>query len=376
MSKKHDYGDYDDFDSDWDIESDLHNHKNKDRIKWSLTALTFLLVIVLLVGLCLQVYGSGKLKPTEWFSEDEETQAQPLPETMTFTSAQLNEARAVGRTVDVRVLAIVEPANAINPAVDFSVSWPDFAPDWYPEVVTDYVTVTQDSDGSRTATVSCKKAFRDYNVILKVTTRDGGYTATCTCQFIGIASQMELKIGYVKGNDTVYLEPTSSAARGEYYELSEKKEYFIQVLLDNSFDCVTSRSVDWSMKANGKLYFGNAVDDGYGFLSFRNIELKDLNDCLNGMRFVGVSKNSEYSFKLTTYGTVEYSSASSEIVDGYYHYKDKCIFDEYNLGTGGELGVREKNEYNITEMPSCYFELTITDSASGLCETFRFWITF
>lgn len=336
--------------------------------KWVVILILCVVLAVIATIFVMTHYPADKQKRT--VKDD----ARPLPQTMTFTSAQLNEARAMGRAVDVRVRAIVEPINATNSAVDFSVAWVDYAPEWYPKVVTDYVTVTQDSDGSKTATVSCKKAFTDYDIVLRVTTRDGGYTASCLCSFSGIASDMTISIGYVSGNDTVILEKTSSVKRGNYYELSQKKEYFVQVVLDNSFECVTGRNIDWSLEANGELYFGNAVSDGYGALYFSDVQLKNLNDYTNSMRFVTISKNSEYSFKLTTYGTVEYSSGSSENRDGYMHYTDTCVFDEYDMGIGGETGIHEKNDYNIAEMPSCYFALTITDKISGLSETVRFWI--
>ena len=49
------------------MKNELKRHKNSDRIKWGLTASAFVFVAVLLVGLCLQVFGHGKAKPSEWF---------------------------------------------------------------------------------------------------------------------------------------------------------------------------------------------------------------------------------------------------------------------------------------------------------------------
>lgn len=344
--------------------------EEKQFAKWVVILILCIVLAVIAAIFVMSHYPTSKQKRAV---KDE---AIPLPQTMTFTSAQLNEARDMGTTVDVKVRAIVEPINATNSAVDFSVAWVDYAPEWYPEVVTDYVMVTQDSDGSRTATVTCKKAFTDYNIVLTVTTRDGGYTASCLCSFGGIASDMTINIGYIDGRDTVMLEKTNSAKRGDYYELSEKKEYFVSIVLDNSFDCVTWRNIEWSLEANGELYFGNAVSDGYGILTFSDLQLKKLNDYVKTERFVTVGKNSDYSLRIVPHGTVEYSSASSENVDGYMHYTDTCVFDEYDLGVGGEIGVNEKNEHNVAEMPSCYFALTITDTVSELSETIRFWIVF
>jgi len=50
---------------------ELNKHKAKDKIKWILTGITFLLVFAMLVGMCLQLFGTGKQKPSEWFKKPE-----------------------------------------------------------------------------------------------------------------------------------------------------------------------------------------------------------------------------------------------------------------------------------------------------------------
>ena len=61
------------------------------------------------------------------------------------------------------------------------------------------MTVTPESDGSRVATVACIKGFGDDIILITVTTRDGGFQATCTVTFEGAPSS--LKFMY---NDTEY----------------------------------------------------------------------------------------------------------------------------------------------------------------------------
>lgn len=62
------------------MKNELRRHKKSDRIKWGLTAAAFVLVAVLLVGLCLQVFGHGKAQPSEWFKKQDNTE-QTTPET-------------------------------------------------------------------------------------------------------------------------------------------------------------------------------------------------------------------------------------------------------------------------------------------------------
>lgn len=115
-----------------------------------------------------------------------------MPTALSFSSEKLAQAIAAGTSVDVKVSVTVYPVDAANKTVDFSVAW-GVAPTNGTKTVTDYVTVTPDSDGSTTATISCKKAFGGDQIIVTATSRDGGCTATCTVTFVGKASGMSIK---------------------------------------------------------------------------------------------------------------------------------------------------------------------------------------
>lgn len=190
--------------------NELYEHKRSDTVKW---VISFFLILVLLVGMVgtwvfLLREDEGKTPPAE---EEQTEQAAvmdgegnamdadmvyPMSAKMSFnaqTFAQFGEPNAVTseQSVDVRIQAYVTPDDAVNKEVDFSVAWGS-APTHGGEPVTNYLTVTPDSDGSTMATVSCKKAFGDDTIIITVTTREGGYTATCTVTFTGIASGIEI----------------------------------------------------------------------------------------------------------------------------------------------------------------------------------------
>ncbi len=66
--------------------NELRRHKKSDKIKWVFTGVAFLLVFVMLVGMCLQLFGTGKIKPSEWFKKDETEQT---------TSTTYNEVSTV-----------------------------------------------------------------------------------------------------------------------------------------------------------------------------------------------------------------------------------------------------------------------------------------
>ena len=187
--------------------NELYEHKRSDTVKWVLTLFAFIFVGVILAGIILGWFDKKEEPPAE---EEQTEQAAitdgegnamdadmvyPMPAKMSFnaqTFAQFGEPNAVTseQSVDVRIQAYVTPEDAANKEVDFSVAWGN-APTHGSEPVTNYLTVTPDSDGSTMATVSCKKAFGDDTIVITVTTRDGGFTATCTVTFEGTPNSLK-----------------------------------------------------------------------------------------------------------------------------------------------------------------------------------------
>ena len=197
------------------MNNDYKGSSWSERFSWIVTIAAMVLVAILSIGLLCALF----IQPQEEKKEDTEQTAiseqaavidsegnamdgdtvYPMPAKMSFneqTFAQVSEPSGSAtvtsdESVDVRIQAYVTPDDAVNKEVDFSVAWGN-APTHGSEDVTDYLTVTPDSDGSTMATVSCKKSFGDDTIIITVTTREGGYTATCTVTFTGIASGIEI----------------------------------------------------------------------------------------------------------------------------------------------------------------------------------------
>lgn len=57
---------------------DLQQHKKSDRIKWIATGIALLLISLTIVGVCLQLFGTGKQKPSEWFKKNDTEQTAPF----------------------------------------------------------------------------------------------------------------------------------------------------------------------------------------------------------------------------------------------------------------------------------------------------------
>lgn len=73
---------------------ELNKHKAKDRIKWILTGLGFLLIVVFLAGLCMQLFAKDdKYKPSEWFKKSETN------DTATVAATDFTVANKFARTM-------------------------------------------------------------------------------------------------------------------------------------------------------------------------------------------------------------------------------------------------------------------------------------
>ncbi len=196
-----------------------------------------------------------------------------MPTAMTFSEERLDRAIAADTTVDVKVSVTVYPVDAADKSVDFSVAW-GVAPTNGTKAVTDYLTVTPDSDGSTSATVSCKKAFGNDQIIITATTRDGGFTATCTVTFVGKASAMSVTSGSLTAK--------SNSGRGTYFELGTNRTYSFNVNLSNVFNSVGSKNLSVTLGGSGALYFGTMTVDGMsGISTFSNMAKKNMSALVN-----------------------------------------------------------------------------------------------
>lgn len=61
------------------MRNELQRHKRSDKVKWVLTGIMFFLAFVMITGLLLQVFGTGKAKPSEWFKKQDSEQTEQLP---------------------------------------------------------------------------------------------------------------------------------------------------------------------------------------------------------------------------------------------------------------------------------------------------------
>lgn len=144
--------------------------------------LVFLLAASIFVGIFSKGFKDWNVK--EWFGRQDD-EKEPATEgsfvlggdepgmntgiQVNFLAASVAESE---NSLTKTLQAVIEPDNATNKAVDWRVEFDNPASAWANgKIVTDYVTITPQSDGATTATLSCKAAFGE-KVKIVVTSRD------------------------------------------------------------------------------------------------------------------------------------------------------------------------------------------------------------
>lgn len=197
--------------------NELQYHKRSDTVKW---VIAFFLIAILLVGMAASLYIN--LRPDEATVDTEQTQdAETNPDatenentdvvtpveptsapdavsggvitlegtkmesqkvyamskSMTFTSPSANSRSAPS---GVTIEATVFPVSATDKTVDWAIEFVDSTTEWAADkTVTDFVTVTPESDGSNVATVVCLQPFAE-EIKITVTSRNN-INATAEC---------------------------------------------------------------------------------------------------------------------------------------------------------------------------------------------------
>ena len=161
----------------------------KSNVNFVKTFLSTLIVIVLIAAtVAIGFFSSGF---RNWSKEDWENvwneTFEALPEDagndpeIEESAISLNMSASEG---SVSVSATITPSTASNKKVDWALSWKNASSSWANgKNVTDYVSVTPDSDGSLTATVKALKAFSE-QIILTCTARENAnIKSTCSIDY-------------------------------------------------------------------------------------------------------------------------------------------------------------------------------------------------
>ena len=216
---------------------EFNQHKKSDAVKW---IIAFTLIIVLMAGVVAALILSLD-KPTPIKPQENETQQESPDESNAAVVLTLGQPRLMSmkspalaadntqQYVSQTVTATITPSTVVDKYVTWSVAWANDAP-LKDKNISDYIKVTDDSQGNLTATVNCYKSFKGSKAILTCTTRQGGKTGTVNIVYEGVPASMSITAPtgvtkYNLGKDSVDL-------------LYVGKSYSLNLAMDNVFDDV------------------------------------------------------------------------------------------------------------------------------------------
>ena len=295
-----------------------------ERIRW---IVAFGLIAVLLIGMAVSLSLIFSLKKEESRPQNdfaaEAVNSEHLRLTMS-TYAMVAADNSVSKTI----IATVLPATAANKLVDWSVEWGDEEAEGD---VSQYVTVTPDSDGSTNATVTCKQAFTG-TILVIATTRESGYQASCILTFVGIPTDI-----IVSG---------SVSHTGGAYKLGIGQDYVFDVELTNPFGSVGAEFSDFDCRVYG---VGSVV---LGYLE----------------RISGVEKWYDEQNETVTLDSLKDNFISVSYADGKLTVTTKKSVESYygrmQKGDGGRTTFYWDKFRSYVD--DCYFTVRIEEKTSGL----------
>ncbi len=194
------------------------------------------------------------------FGKDTETEASKLSNSLSFetknspflslSTTTATRATTNGSVLEHTLTATVLPETAENKEVDWDIQWEDTSIE---DNLNEYVRLTVDGEGGNVATVTCLQPFTG-NVVITVTTREGGFTAQCICKYIGIPSIIEVDMG-----DAIIVDDTDWNV--DIVEIGQTDAYY-DINLSNIFGEPGSQfspKYDIVLEAHGGIYTENTT---------------------------------------------------------------------------------------------------------------------
>ncbi len=192
--------------------NELHKHKSADRVKWVFTFTALFLIVVMLIGMCLQLFGSDKQKPSNWF-DDEDKKVDTSEENkllnggMTLDISDVSASLALSsysipheEFSDYGVSAAAEsatllrctvlPEDCTNKAVNWTVEWGSGDSTWTEgKNVTEYVNLTSNGNES---TLSCLLPFSCPINVVCTSAENAELSSVCTLDYVKRVLSVEL----------------------------------------------------------------------------------------------------------------------------------------------------------------------------------------
>ena len=333
---------------------------NKEKFKW---IAVFTALILLFAGVITYLAIAIGNKPVEVKTEGQDVSAAAEDNPMvmlTMGNATIFRAAPEVSKVDTpeqvyvsqTVTATITPSTVVDKYVTWSVAWANDAP-LKDKNISDYIKVTDDSQGNLTATINCYKSFKGSKAILTCTTRQGGKTGTVNIVYEGVPSSMSITAPtgvtkYNLGKDSVDL-------------LYVGKSYSLNLAMDNIFHSVGSNFNDFTVTVTGvgSVTCGSYSQSGRGAGWSSHSNIVDFNKIAKEFVTCSTSGNT-LSINVTKSLYDYYESKETKIVEG-----------------NGETTTYTNKLYSIntdSDGNNPYFLVTVKHKTLGFSAQYKFFI--
>ena len=333
---------------------------NKEKFKW---IAVFTALVLFFAGVISALAIAIGNKPVEVKTEGQDVSAATEDNPMvllTMGNATIFRAAPEVSKVDTpeqvyvsqTVTATIMPTTVVDKYVTWSVAWANDAP-LKDKNISDYIKVTDDSQGNLTATVNCYKSFKGSKAILTCTTRQGGKTGTVDIVYEGVPSSMSITAPtgvtkYNLGKDSVDL-------------LYVGKSYSLNLAMDNIFHSVGSNFNDFTVTVTGvgSVTCGSYSQSGRGAGWSSHSNIVDFNKIAKEFVTCSTSGNT-LSINVTRSLYDYYESKETKIVEG-----------------NGETTTYTNKLYSIntdSDGNKPYFLVTVKHKTLGFSAQYKFFI--
>ena len=331
-----------------------------ERIRWIAVFVAIALLFVgMTVSLCFSIGNKTSSEKTDEVAENGESglEITMIEECGVQLLASSGETRGTGSAFEKRLTATVIPYDAPNKKVDWSAAWAPGSTRAN-QNVSEYLTVTPNEDGSPIAFVRCLKSFEGDNIIVTVTTRVGGFHATCQVEYKGIPESLTI--------DTTGKTVQRDAAWGvDMVELTCGDTYPLNLVLDNELHAVGSTYGQFSVtvvshgsiQTDDRNHSNTTHEDTY---SIGTATILDVNDSLevNGSVYCCFDVGGGFMILIDL-----------SIENGKLMVDARTPIASYYSIRGDRPGYLERHFREYTDGKIPYFTVTVTDTVSGLSDT-------
>ena len=281
-----------------------------------------------------------------------ETKNSPF---MSLSAKTVTRATTNGNVLEHILTATVLPESAENKDVYWTVNWEDPS---RTEIVSSYVMLTTNETGGNVATITCVKPFTG-NIVITVTTMEGGFTASCICKYVGLPSEIDVDL-----SDLSMV--TDTDWNTDIAEVGQTTTYH-EIALSNIFGAPGADftpEYDIVLEAHGGIKTKNTTHDASGNLT--GTEQGELT--LQTMDFFDTAGYYSAYFA----GTAIANQIFVGIRDGQLYISGQSYPTAYNTEKKNVDGTVSKAVFDgyIDDMEP-YVTVTLTEKVTGLTYTFN-----